>query len=283
MHTQQQRNLPSETKKFASFLLSFLESYPHDGRNVPKGELEDEYKWFYFEQETSDLKDALTGFLTFFIHDPNGSSVLPGMKRLPENFEPRPLESSLSDDEASASLKFSPPNKSSVDSSTDLTRSIVSKDRTPIIAEDAAENISIHPAPTASNLDANSIVTQVTEPQPELPQIIKDEAIDRPTPLKRTSESMHDESGLERFAKRKRIVPSSSFRLPMAGVRTNIIQTLDQSAVEKRSSQKSLPPKRARTSMQKRVRKPVFILPKPRYNPRPWNSTFGELFTNMDY
>ena len=280
MHTQQQRNLPSETQKFASFLLSFLESYPHDGRNVPKGELEDEYKWFYFEQETSELKDALTGFLTFFIHDPNGSSVLPGMKRLLKNFEPRPLESGLSDDEASASFKFSPPYKSSVDSSTDLTRSIVSKDRTPIIAEDAAENISIHPAPTSSNVDAN---TQVTEPQPELQQINKDEAIDRPTPLKRTSESVHDESSLERVAKRKPIVPSTSFRLPMADVRTNIIQPLDQVAVEMRSSQKSLPPKRVRTSMKKRLRKPVFILPKPRYNPRPWDSTFGQLFTNMDY
>ena len=285
MHTQEPRNLPSETQKFASFLLSFLESYPQDGRNVPKDQMDDDSNWFYFERETNDLKDALTGFLTFYIHHPDGSSLLPGMKWLPDAIEPRPSESRLSNAKTNANPESQPSNESSVYSGTEVARSTVSNGRTPVITKDAAENISIYPTRNASNLDVNMPVARVTKPQSERQHITKGEVIGRATPMKRTSEHIHNGNGFERVAKRKPVVLPSLFRLPMSDVSTNPaqLQRLGQTTVGKQSSQKPLPTKHVKTSRATAPRKPPFILPKPIHYPTPWDNTYGEILRRMGY
>jgi len=61
-----------------------IETYPPDEEGITHYDLGEKRERREFNQETSDLKGALLGFLDFFLRHPDGSLLLPGMKRLPE-------------------------------------------------------------------------------------------------------------------------------------------------------------------------------------------------------
>jgi len=75
---------PEEARYLASFLLEFINSYAVDGRQISNCDPEDDSKWFYLTQETADFKDALVGFLTFYLRGSESSSILFAMKQLNE-------------------------------------------------------------------------------------------------------------------------------------------------------------------------------------------------------
>lgn len=83
MLSQERQRLPEETYKFASWLLTFLESYPQDGRDIKDSQIDltDESNWFYFHDETRDLKEVLVGLLKSYVDD-SGCGAMSATGRL---------------------------------------------------------------------------------------------------------------------------------------------------------------------------------------------------------
>jgi hypothetical protein len=243
-----------------------IETYPPDEERIIYHNLA-EKREREFNEETNDLKAALVGFLDFFLRHPDGSLLLPGMKRLPEAID---LHSSSDSNPNSPKRSKSPEPVSQKERATSLIQN--HRKNTVVEGTLAIPDIGINTMPSGFVKDDEKQiqipernVLQITESLGN-PKIVASEELGVGSPKKRKVGTMDIIFRLEDGPCVDTVVnPHVAQRTPLSTLSVNAtLHFNDFNAIEKPVLSKGI-----RKSIPTRPNKPIPILPKPaNYTPR---------------